>query len=142
MSVSAMSSATSGTSGATQVTPQDSVTKDEFLKLFVTQLKYQDPLNPMDSTEFTSQLAQFSSLEQLTDINTGVGSLLQSQGSLQNALVTGLIGRQVGFQAQGDDGSSALQYGTVTGVTFDSGTTHLIVDGTTQIALGDIQAIQ
>ena len=43
--------------------------KDDFLTLLVTQLQHQDPLNPQDSTEFTAQLAQFSSLEQLGNVN-------------------------------------------------------------------------
>ncbi len=46
-----------------------------FLTLLVTQLKNQDPLSPADSTQFVTQLAQFSSLEQLTNINTNVGSI-------------------------------------------------------------------
>ncbi|HDJ29118.1 MAG TPA: flagellar hook assembly protein FlgD, partial [Proteobacteria bacterium] len=43
--------------------------QEQFLKLLIEQLKNQDPLNPMDSTDFTAQLAQFSSLEQLFGIN-------------------------------------------------------------------------
>jgi flagellar basal-body rod modification protein FlgD len=43
--------------------------KEQFLQLLVAQLQNQDPLNPMESTEFTSQLAQFSSLEQMIDVN-------------------------------------------------------------------------
>jgi flagellar basal-body rod modification protein FlgD len=46
-----------------------------FLTLLVTQLKNQDPLNPTDSTQFVSELAQFSSLEQLMNINQSVGSI-------------------------------------------------------------------
>jgi flagellar basal-body rod modification protein FlgD len=69
--------------------------KDDFLRLFVTQLKNQNPLSPMDSTGFTSQLAQFSSLEQLTNINTGISNLTLYQNSMQNALATGLIGKAV-----------------------------------------------
>jgi flagellar basal-body rod modification protein FlgD len=69
--------------------------KDDFLKLFVAQLRSQNPLNPMDNTEFTAQLAQFSSLEQLSNINTQLHDLLLFQNSLQNTLTNNLIGRQV-----------------------------------------------
>ena len=69
--------------------------KDEFLQLFTTQLRFQNPLNPMDSTEFTAQLAQFSSLEQLTNINEQMNDLVLFQNSLQNTLATTLIGRKV-----------------------------------------------
>jgi flagellar basal-body rod modification protein FlgD len=69
--------------------------KDDFLKLFVTQLRYQNPLNPLDNTEFTAQLAQFSSLEQLSNINTQLHDLLLFQNSLQNTLTNDLIGRKV-----------------------------------------------
>lgn len=50
-------------------------TEDTFLKLLVSQLKNQDPLNPADSTQFVGQLAQFSSLEQLIHINTSTTAL-------------------------------------------------------------------
>src|SRR5512143_1210586 len=55
--------------------------KDAFLKLLITQLQHQDPLNPADSTEFTSQLAQFSSLEQLSNINQNLAELKLYQAS-------------------------------------------------------------
>lgn len=71
------------------------VGKEEFLKLFTTQLRFQDPLNPLKSTEFTTQLAQFSSLEQLINMNDSLESILTYQNSLNNALATGLIGREV-----------------------------------------------
>jgi flagellar basal-body rod modification protein FlgD len=77
------------------ISTQGTLGKDDFLKLFTTQLRYQDPLNPMDSTEFTSQLAQFSSLEQLTNISEQMNNLVLFQNSLQNTLTTNLIGRKV-----------------------------------------------
>jgi len=69
--------------------------KDYFLKLLTTQLQYQNPLNPMDGTEFTAQLAQFSTLEQLQDINTQMQEMVKSQNSMQAALSTGMIGKSV-----------------------------------------------
>ena len=58
------------TDTANQPTAPDNILgKNDFLHLLVTQLQHQDPLNPAESTEFTAQLAQFSSLEQLNNIN-------------------------------------------------------------------------
>ena len=69
--------------------------KDDFLNLLVTQLKYQDPLNPTDSTEFTAQLAQFSSLEMLENINSNVEITNEGQASLTNSQAVSYIGKKV-----------------------------------------------
>lgn len=77
-----------------------SLGKDDFLKLLVTQLQAQDPLSPMDDKEFVAELSQFSSLEQLTNISTGINSLT-TLGSQQLALgAVGFIGKNV--KAAGD----------------------------------------
>lgn len=55
--------------------------KEEFLSLLVAQLQNQDPLNPMEGTEFAAQLAQYSSLEQLMQINEGISALVASQSN-------------------------------------------------------------
>lgn len=107
--------------------------KDDFLKLFVCQLKNQNPLKPMDSTEFTSQLAQFSSLEQLHNINDNLKDIVAYQSSLNNGLSAGFIGRQVSW------GSG--QSGTVMGVSFDDGVTYLVTDDGQRVALGEINEI-
>jgi flagellar basal-body rod modification protein FlgD len=74
--------------------------KDDFLQLLVTQLQNQDPLNPADATEFTAQLATFSSLEQLQNINTTLGDVSTSQTVLTNSQAVDYIGKQI--QAIGD----------------------------------------
>lgn len=85
--------------------------RDDFLNLLVTQLQYQDPLNPMDSTDFTAQLAQFSSLEQLTNMNEQLEALATAQSSLNNTQAVAYIGHSVltkGSGTQVADGRGEL----------------------------------
>ncbi|MBN2467891.1 MAG: flagellar hook assembly protein FlgD [Deltaproteobacteria bacterium] len=84
-------------SAETTITTTQSKTlgKEDFLYLLVNQLKAQDPLNPMESTEFTAQLAQFSSLEELGQINDSLEYLQLYQASSNNAQAVGFIGREV-----------------------------------------------
>ena len=97
MTVSSIDSTSIYQTSSTSQTSTSNTTlgKEDFLKLFMAQLKAQDPLSPMDSTGFTAQLAQFSSLEQLTNINTQLGDVLSSQSSLQNTMATDLIGKNI-----------------------------------------------
>jgi flagellar basal-body rod modification protein FlgD len=85
--------------GSQARTASASMGKDDFLKLLVTQLANQDPLNPMDNQAFSSQLAQFSSLEQMANINetlkTGLDADQALAGALQSGLAADLIGREV-----------------------------------------------
>ena len=69
--------------------------KDEFLTLLVAQLQHQDPLNPAESTEFTAQLAQFSSLEQLQNIDATLNGFEVYQSTLNNIQSSGFIGKTV-----------------------------------------------
>lgn len=73
--------------------------KDDFLKLMIAQLKNQDPLNPMDGTEYASQLAQFSSLEQLTNLNSYLKQSIDANymltQSINNTMLANLIGKEV-----------------------------------------------
>lgn len=75
--------------------------KDDFLKLLVTQLQNQDPLNPTDNTEFVAQLAQFSSLEGITNLNTSMDGISSGMSALKNSNSANLIGRSV--KAEGSD---------------------------------------
>jgi len=63
--------------------------KDQFLQLLLTQLSNQDPLNPMDSTESIAQLAQFSSLEQMSNLNTQFEGFRKESGLMQTLLLDG-----------------------------------------------------
>jgi flagellar basal-body rod modification protein FlgD len=69
--------------------------KDDFLNMLIAQLQHQDPLNPADSTEFTAQLAQFSSLEQLSNIHDSLENMEQFQASLTNSQAVSYIGKEI-----------------------------------------------
>jgi flagellar basal-body rod modification protein FlgD len=88
--------------------------QDAFLQLLVTQLRHQDPLNPMDSAQFTAQLAQFASLEQLTKANGSLGNLLVAQMSNTNLAATSLVGKTI--KAAGD--SVSVKDGQASPITY------------------------
>jgi flagellar basal-body rod modification protein FlgD len=87
--------------------------QQEFLQLLVAQLQNQDPVNPMDGTEFAAQLADFNSVEQLISVNEGLSQLAMSQdlmgASLTNSMAASLTGKevralsnQIGLSSQGN----------------------------------------
>ena len=80
-SSASQSSTSSSSSGANSLAPNE----ETFLKLLVSQLQNQDPLNPADSTQFVSQLAQFSSLEQLIQISQNTGTIATAVKPTQTA---------------------------------------------------------
>jgi flagellar basal-body rod modification protein FlgD len=100
-----------------------SLDQDAFLSILVAQLTHQDPLNPMEDTDMTSQLAEFSSLEQLTSINSGISTLNETMN--QNDILTAVsfIGKEVkaeGYKVSLNEGNaSTIYYGfgeTVSGI--------------------------
>ncbi len=77
------------------VTDSPVLGKDDFLHLLITQLQNQDPLNPAESTEFTAQLAQFSSLEQLSNVNDNLVQLQNLETSTNNSQAVSLLGKEI-----------------------------------------------
>jgi flagellar basal-body rod modification protein FlgD len=96
-------------SGSLQSLASASLGKEDFFQMLIAQLQNQDPLNPLDGTDFTAQLAQFSSLEQLFNVNEQLELMGLYQSSLNSAQAVGLIAKEI--TASGDsvivDGSSA-----------------------------------
>jgi flagellar basal-body rod modification protein FlgD len=110
------------------------VSQAEFLQLFVAQLQHQDPLSPLEPNELTAQLAQFSSLEQLTAINTRLDGLAGSARQANSAAVLGLIGKEIAF-----DGSQlALADGRAPEVAYTLGQGAEKVTATVRDASGKI----
>ena len=88
------------TAAPTSIVPNtDILGKDDFLKLLVTQLRTQDPLSPMDGQQMATQLAQFSSVEQLMVISEGIEAQSvasnQMAGMLASSLGAGMVGKEV-----------------------------------------------
>lgn len=72
-----------------------SLGKDDFLNLLITQMQAQDPLDPMKSSDFSAQLAQFSALEQMSNVNKNLEDLISYQANMSNNMAINLIDRTV-----------------------------------------------
>lgn len=79
--------------------PSNELGKDEFMKILMTQLQHQDPLSPMDDREFISQMATFSSLEQMMNMTNSIDMLVQSQLVSPVIQYSHMIGKEVSYQA-------------------------------------------
>jgi flagellar basal-body rod modification protein FlgD len=91
---------TDQTSASTADAEAKKLGRDDFLKMFLAQLKNQDPLNPMESTQFASQLAQYSSLEQLFNVNENLTSLKTTEEDSSRLQALEFIGKEI--VAEGD----------------------------------------
>jgi flagellar basal-body rod modification protein FlgD len=96
---SSASTATGSSPFTTAAAPGGAMGKNEFLKLLIAQMTHQDPLNPQNGSEMAAQLAQFSSLEQLTNMNTTLGDQAAANtalsGAVNNSAAIALLGRTV-----------------------------------------------
>lgn len=106
-----------GVTNSTRAEPKKELNKDDFLNLMVTQLKNQDPLNPLNNSEFISQTTQFSSLEQLINIGESIKGLAESMKSneINNNLysASNFIGRGVKYFSSSinlDENGSLIGY--------------------------------
>jgi flagellar basal-body rod modification protein FlgD len=96
--------------------------KDQFLKLFVAQLQHQDPMNPMQDSDFMGQMASFSTLEQVSNM---AAANAQIAANLTSTSAIGLIGRTVSYVDDNDE----IQTGKVDKVTTAGGKPVLTVNG-------------
>ncbi|MBE5949104.1 MAG: hypothetical protein E7261_08770 [Lachnospiraceae bacterium] len=104
--------------------------KEAFLQLLVAQMKYQDPLNPTSDTEYISQLATFSSLEEMQNINENLTSGLESLNTTMNdSHAQSLVGKYVMLTVTDEKGTVSATGGQVDYVYTEEGTTYLSVNG-------------
>lgn len=99
---------------------QSSLGQEQFLRVLLAQLKFQDPLKPMDNQQFLAQMAQFSELAQTSQLNSRIDSLLSIQSATQSI---GLIGKTVEVNLP-----SGARVGTVASLAFTNGAPSLTVN--------------
>jgi len=131
----------------TKQTGNSELGKDAFLQLLITQLQHQDPTNPMDDREFISQMAQFSSLEQMQNMTKAIESLLSSQQQSQMMNYATFIGKEVKWheitEEKDEKGNPVVNEGTgvIESLKFvDGSVVFKLVDGK-EISPGNISGI-
>ena len=113
--------------------------QDDFLKILLTQLTFQDPLEPMDNQEFVAQMAQFTTLEQSKQTNDKMDTLLSIESSNQSL---GLLNKTVEVVV-----SNGTDVGDITTVTFEQGVPNFTVQKTngeflTGVSLSQIRLVR
>ena len=121
------------TDGATSQTSPQVAGKDMFLKLLVAQLKYQNPMEPVDSSQFMAQTAQFTMVEKLEAMAAQTDALVAGEQAQRAA---GLLGRQITYA----DAQGAPQTGVVTGTRLGSDGPVLLL-GQSEVPLGNVREV-
>lgn len=114
--------------------PKSLLNKDDFLKLFVTQLQHQDPMSPMDNDQMVAQMSQLSTVEQLTNMASANAGMAQS---LAQSNAVGLIGRTVTWT----DADKNVHSGVVEKVSTKDGAPSLTVAGTDGVSPSSITQV-
>ena len=114
-----------------------SLDKEDFLKLLVAQLTHQDPTNPMQDTEFVSQLATYSGLEQQINMNKNLETLIASQNANTAASAMSLIGSVVGFTNE----EGLLQTGQVAFLDIVGGEVNLVLTDNTYVPYSAVEQV-
>jgi flagellar basal-body rod modification protein FlgD len=126
--VTSIGSSTSSAAALAERIPTQQLGQDDFLKLLVAQLSSQDPLDPQKDTEFVSQMAQFSSLQNSKDMQSEMESLRANQ----------LIGHTVTVKLDED----VSTVGVVSGVSMDKGKPQIMLNNGNLYDLSDVTLVQ
>lgn len=111
---------TEGTNTSKKTTGSDSLNKDAFLSILVAEMQYQDPLEPSSNTDWVSQMASFSTIEELQDLGD----------TMDNQSANDLVGKRVIIAASSNtDGSTNYISGTVEATEIKEDGTYLSIDG-------------
>lgn len=141
---------------ANAVKDNSALGKDAFLQLLVTQMQYQDPLDPQDNGEYLAQLAQFSALEQMTNVSEGLTNVSALVSNIDTSVLVGQLSHMIGqdlqwsesttyADAEGNQRVSTVKHeGTVMGVSISDGNPTIVAEEkgrTYQVKIADITRI-
>ncbi|MCP3031198.1 flagellar hook assembly protein FlgD [Halobacillus sp. A1] len=117
--------------------------KDDFLKILMAQLQNQNPLDPMEDKEFVSQMAQFSSLEQMTNMSQMMEKFTNNQSPMPVIQYSGLIGKEVTYPEYDQETGAVSKYnaGKVQSVSQADGEAFLTLDNGAEVAIEDINKV-
>ncbi|NOU68457.1 flagellar hook assembly protein FlgD [Paenibacillus sp. LMG 31461] len=125
-----------GTNAKTKDKDSTTLGKDDFLKILITQLQNQDPTQPLQDKEFIAQMAQFTSVEQLTNMASEMKLMRQSLG-----FVSGLIGKSISWTGTDASGVTTELSGVVDSITFKDGNQFATVNGA-EVSLDKLKKIE
>nr|WEY80003.1 flagellar hook assembly protein FlgD [Bacillus velezensis] len=128
-------SATSSAKSTSAVNSSTNLGKDEFLKILMTQVQNQDPLNPVDDKEFISQMATFSSLEQMMNMNTTMTKFVENQDPF--TMYVNWIGKNVTFS----DSDGKDQTSLVNSVKHSNGNYVLVLENGKEVSPWNVTAV-
>lgn len=111
------------------VNPNGQLSQTAFLQLMVAQMQYQDPLQPQSNSQFLAQLAQFSTLQQMTSLNTTDSQVLKTLNSIQGMDALSLGHQLLGTRVQVSDSSGTPVTGTVASIKVVNGEPQVVING-------------
>ena len=123
---------------ATETTTNATSLQTDYLSLLVTQLQNQDPMSPMSSSEMTGQLSQLYQLQALESMDGNFGEVL---ASVQQSYATSLVGKEVEYGSEQDDGETTTGSGQVTGVNVGDSSDITLKVGDQTIGLADVISV-
>ncbi|MCP6681400.1 flagellar hook assembly protein FlgD [Bacillus nakamurai] len=134
-SVNSVAASSAAAKSATAANSSTNLGKDEFLKILMTQVRNQDPLNPVDDKEFISQMATFSSLEQMMNLNKTMTSYVENQDPF--TMYVNWIGKNVTWS----DSDGTEQTSPVNSVKHSNGNYVLVLDNGKEVSPWNVTAV-
>ncbi|WP_445488250.1 flagellar hook assembly protein FlgD [Niallia sp. 03133] len=120
--------------------------KDDFLKILITQLQHQDPSNPMEDKDFIAQMATFSSLEQMTNMNTTMNNFISLQTQSNLISYSQFVGKEVNWNKMETDGSgneiSTSGIGKVVSVAYKDNTAEFTLEDGSKLSPANISSMK